>query len=108
MNRREMRDEIAKHLIGYLNASDHDELCSMVGLDPGATSVAVDVRLGEAVREMQAVLRASLAGQHKAARRQEEHRTASGRVLSDARVQALADEAERGYDVSQLRPRGRR
>jgi hypothetical protein len=32
-----------------------------------------------------------------------EYRTRSGRVLTDADVQALADEAERGYDVEPLR-----
>jgi len=31
--------------------------------------------------------------------------TKSGRVLTDADVQALADEAERGYDVDKLRRR---
>jgi hypothetical protein len=31
--------------------------------------------------------------------------TKSGKVLTDADIEALADEAERGYDVSQLRVR---
>lgn len=34
------------------------------------------------------------------------YRTASGRVLTDADIEALADEAEAGYDVEQFRPRG--
>jgi hypothetical protein len=34
-----------------------------------------------------------------------EYRTRTGRVLTDADIQALADEAERGYDVERLRPR---
>ncbi|MDO8392543.1 MAG: ribbon-helix-helix domain-containing protein [Actinomycetota bacterium] len=33
------------------------------------------------------------------------HRTASGRVLTDADIEALADEAERGYDLNALRRR---
>lgn len=35
-------------------------------------------------------------------------KTASGRVLTDADIQKLADEAERGYDVEQLKARPRR
>jgi len=35
----------------------------------------------------------------------EEFRTAGGRVLTDDDIQALADEAERGYDVDRLRRR---
>lgn len=31
--------------------------------------------------------------------------TKSGRVLTDADIEALADEAERGYDVTSIRPR---
>jgi hypothetical protein len=34
-------------------------------------------------------------------------RTADGHDLTDADIQALADEAEAGYDVRQLRPRPR-
>lgn len=34
-------------------------------------------------------------------------RTKTGRVLTDAEIQALADEAERGYDVDTLKTRGR-
>jgi Ribbon-helix-helix protein, copG family len=36
-------------------------------------------------------------------------RTKSGKVIDDTMIEALADEAERGYDVDQLRtkPRGR-
>ena len=30
------------------------------------------------------------------------YRTKTGRILTDADIQALADEAERGYDVEQL------
>lgn len=33
------------------------------------------------------------------------YRTKSGRVLTDADIEALADEAERGYDVSHLKAR---
>jgi len=36
-----------------------------------------------------------------------EYRTKSGRVLTDAEIQKLADEAERGYDVEHLRDRPR-
>ena len=38
-----------------------------------------------------------------------EYRTRSGKVLSDSDIEAMADEAERGYDVEALcgRPRGR-
>jgi len=32
------------------------------------------------------------------------YRTKAGRVLTDADIAALADEAEHGYDVSRLRP----
>lgn len=32
-------------------------------------------------------------------------RTKTGRILSNAEIQALADEAERGYDVKQLKAR---
>lgn len=35
------------------------------------------------------------------------YRTASGKVLTDADVEALADEAERGYDVEALKTRRR-
>ena len=35
-------------------------------------------------------------------RRQPVYRTKSGRILTDADIQALADEAERGYDVDHL------
>lgn len=31
--------------------------------------------------------------------------TASGKMLTDADFEALADEAEKGYDISRLRPR---
>jgi predicted transcriptional regulator len=31
----------------------------------------------------------------------------AGRPVTDADIQAWADEAERGYDVSRLKPRGR-
>jgi len=34
-------------------------------------------------------------------------KTNSGRVLTDAEIEALADEAERGYDVNQLKARRR-
>lgn len=34
----------------------------------------------------------------------DEYRTKTGRVLTDADIQALADEAEQGYDVSDLGP----
>jgi hypothetical protein len=33
--------------------------------------------------------------------------TRTGRVLCDAEIEALADEAERGYDVKVLKPRRR-
>lgn len=33
------------------------------------------------------------------------YRTRAGRVLTNAEITGLADEAERGYDVSRLRPR---
>ena len=33
------------------------------------------------------------------------YRTKTGLVLTDADIAALADEAERGYDLSRLRPR---
>lgn len=33
-----------------------------------------------------------------------EYRTKSGKVLTDDDIQALADEAERGYDIAHLRP----
>lgn len=33
--------------------------------------------------------------------------TKSGRIMTDAEVEALAEEAERGYDISQLRERPR-
>lgn len=36
------------------------------------------------------------------------YRTRGGRELTDADIAALADEAERGYDVSRLSPRRRR
>lgn len=36
------------------------------------------------------------------------YRTRAGRVLADTDIALLADEAERGYDVSRLRPRRRR
>lgn len=32
-------------------------------------------------------------------------RTKTGKILTDADIEALADEAERGYDVSHLKPR---
>lgn len=31
--------------------------------------------------------------------------TKTGKVLTDADIEALADEAERGYDISKLKPR---
>ena len=31
-------------------------------------------------------------------------RTKTGKVLTDADIEALADEAERGYDISQIKP----
>src|SRR5215470_11620816 len=37
----------------------------------------------------------------------ETYRTKTGRVLTDADIQALADEAERGYDVEHLKRPGR-
>jgi hypothetical protein len=37
-----------------------------------------------------------------------EYRTWSGKVLSDSEIEAMADEAERGYDVEVLRGRPRR
>jgi hypothetical protein len=41
-------------------------------------------------------------------RRKPVYRTKSGRILTDADIQALADEAERGYDVEHLlQQRGR-
>lgn len=33
-----------------------------------------------------------------------EYRTKTGSVLSDEDIEALADEAEQGYDVSQIKP----
>jgi hypothetical protein len=33
--------------------------------------------------------------------------TSDGRPITDELIEELADEAERGYDVEQLRPRGR-
>jgi len=33
------------------------------------------------------------------------HRTNTGRELTDEDIQALADEAERGYDLDKLKPR---
>lgn len=33
------------------------------------------------------------------------HVTKTGKVLTDADIEALADEAERGYDVSKIKPR---
>jgi hypothetical protein len=33
------------------------------------------------------------------------YRTKTGKVLTDAEIQALADEAEAGYDVSHLKER---
>jgi hypothetical protein len=33
--------------------------------------------------------------------------TRTGRILSHAEIEALADEAERGYDVEMLKPRRR-
>ena len=33
----------------------------------------------------------------------EEYRTKSGKVLTDAEIQELADEAEKGYDVEHLK-----
>ena len=35
------------------------------------------------------------------------HTTKTGRILSDAEIEALADEAERGYDVEELQQRRR-
>jgi hypothetical protein len=35
------------------------------------------------------------------------YRTASGKVLTDADIEALADEAEQGYDVEALKTRRR-
>ena len=35
------------------------------------------------------------------------YRTKSGQVLTDADIEALADEAERGYDVEELKVRRR-
>jgi CRISPR-associated endonuclease/helicase Cas3 len=35
------------------------------------------------------------------------YRTKSGRVLTDADIEGLADEAERGYDVEELKTRRR-
>ena len=35
------------------------------------------------------------------------YRTASGKVLTDADIEALADEAEQGYDVETLKTRRR-
>lgn len=40
-------------------------------------------------------------------RRKPLYRTKSGRVLTDADIEALADEAERGYDVEHLLQRTR-
>lgn len=36
---------------------------------------------------------------------EETYRTKTGKELTEADIEALADEAERGYDVSQLHPR---
>lgn len=33
-----------------------------------------------------------------------EYHTKSGRVLTDEEIQALADEAERGYEINKLEP----
>ena len=38
-------------------------------------------------------------------RKPEEYITKSGKVLTDTDIQALADEAEQGYDISQLASR---
>lgn len=35
------------------------------------------------------------------------YRTKTGKVLTDADIEAMADEAERGYDVEQLKARRR-
>ena len=35
------------------------------------------------------------------------YRTKTGKVMTDADIETLADEAERGYDVAQLEPRRR-
>ena len=35
------------------------------------------------------------------------YRTKSGKVLADTDIEAMADEAERGYDIEQLAPRRR-
>lgn len=64
---------------------------------------------GEKIPEHRCSISPDLAAEMEAARDQQSQpddvlRTATGKVLTDADVQALADEAERGYDLAAIRP----
>ena len=67
-----------------------------------ATAAAESTSLSELVRD---ALRAYLGGEPPAVA---DLRTASGRVLTDAEIDALATEAEAGYDIGALRGRASR
>ena len=44
-------------------------------------------------------------GRHPAQQIPRTYRTKSGKILTDEDIEALADEAERGYDITKLRER---